>query len=54
MGERQSVAQKGIRAIDARASAARNGSSAAGSVRVPGCQQISVNTLFCVMLWAGG
>ena len=37
MGERQSIAQKGVRAIDARKSAPRNGSNAIEtSVRAPG------------------
>ena len=37
MEERQSTAQKGVRAVDARQSAARNGSNAAKtSVRAPG------------------
>ena len=37
MGERQSIAQKGVHAVDARNSAARNGSSAAKTiVRDPG------------------
>ena len=38
MGERQSIAQEGVRAIDARNSQLRNGSNAAkkNSVRAPG------------------
>ena len=37
MGERQSIAQKGVRAIDARNSAPRDGSNATKtSVRAPG------------------
>ena len=42
MGERQSIAEKGVRAIDARNSQLENGSNAAKtSVRA------SVNTLLC-------
>ena len=40
--------EKGVRAIDARNSQLENGSNAAKpSVRAPGCQQMSVNTLLC-------
>ena len=46
MGERQSIAQKGVRAIDARNSQLENGSNAAKtSVRAPGL------SAFCVILW---
>ena len=44
MAERQSIAQKGVRAIDARNSWLENGSNAAKtSVR----ERMSVNTLLC-------
>ena len=56
MGEHQGIAQKGVRAIEA-------GKPQLGMAKVlpnpmfalPGCLQIiSVNTLFCVMLFGGG
>ena len=44
----QSIAQKGVRIIAARNSQLENGSNAAkASVRAPGCQRMSVNTLLC-------
>ena len=47
VGERQSIAQKGVRAIDARNSQLENGSRAAKtSVRASGLS-MSVNTLLC-------
>ena len=48
LGERQSIAQKGVRAIDARNSWLENGSDASEPVFVlPGCQRTNVNTLLC-------
>ena len=49
MGERQCIAQKGVRAIDARNSwLEKNGLHAAKPVfALPGCQRTSVNTLLC-------
>ena len=52
MGERQGIAQKGVRAIDARKAAAINGESAA-KTQCSGSRAVnrSVWTPFCVILW---
>ena len=53
IGERQGVAQKGVRAIDARKAAGRSSKSAAKTI-VRACGQsakVSVNTLLCDTLW---
>ena len=48
MGERQSIAQKGVRAIDARNSQLEMAQVLQKPVfALPGCQQMSVNTLLC-------
>ena len=48
MGERRSIAQKGVRAIDARSSQLEMGKMLQKPVfALPGCQPISVNTLVC-------
>ena len=42
-----------VRAVEARTSAARNGSQVLQNPvsALPGCERISVNTLLCVILW---
>ena len=49
LGERQSIAQKGVRAFDARNSWLENGSKMLQKpvFALPGCQRTSVNTLVC-------
>ena len=48
MGERQSIAQKGVRAIDARNSQLETAQVLQKPVfALPGCQRRSVNTLLC-------
>ena len=50
--ERQGIAQKGVRTIEARKSTARNSKSAAkSSVRAPAMSAESTRTPFCLILW---
>ena len=52
LGERQSIAQKGVRAIDARHSQLENGSNATKTtVSAPELSTDERETPFCVILW---
>ena len=55
MGERQSIAQKGVRAIDARNSKLEMAQMLQKPVfALPGCLRMSVNTLSCDRGWLRG